>query len=114
MRIRGTKPEFWKSGRLSSVDKASWKQWGLAGPGGDFLYRLYDAEMNLLYVGYTWNPFSRWTAHSRSKPWWHEVAHADLWHCPTTRDVRHWETWCIKNLDPKYNIHQHPRRFLDG
>lgn len=113
MRIRSTKPEFWKSADISPTDKQAWKKFGTS-CGGEFLYRLFDAEMNLLYVGITWNPFVRWTAHSRSKGWWSEVAHAEVWRCEDDRAARDWETWCIKNHDPKYNIHQHPKRFING
>lgn len=37
------------------------------------LYRLYDANGTLLYVGITTNPRQRWTEHAMSKAWWDEV-----------------------------------------
>lgn len=38
------------------------------------LYRLFDAEGALLYVGITVNVEQRWTEHERAKPWWPQVA----------------------------------------
>lgn len=38
------------------------------------LYRLYDANGGLLYVGITYNPEQRWDAHRSDKTWWPEVA----------------------------------------
>lgn len=37
------------------------------------LYRLYDAEERLLYVGITHDCEQRWREHSYTKPWWHLV-----------------------------------------
>lgn len=37
-----------------------------------YIYRLYDADGTLLYVGLTRNLEQRRKSH-RSKPWWHEV-----------------------------------------
>jgi len=33
------------------------------------LYRFYDAGGDLLYIGITWNPYSRWRQHARNSPW---------------------------------------------
>lgn len=110
MRIRSIKPEFWRSGDLSWSDKQAWKKWGQAQPGSEFLYRLFDADMNLLYVGITWNPFVRWTRHSYEKQWWQRVAYADVHVCEDNYNARHWETWCIKNQHPLFNKHQNGAR----
>lgn len=99
------KPEFWRSEGINPADRQSWKALGQSGPGFEFLYRLYDAAHELLYVGITWNPFVRWTEHSKKKPWWHEVVHAEIWRC-RDEDARHWETRCIKEQAPKHNVHQ--------
>lgn len=42
------------------------------------LYRLYDADNQLLYIGITHNPEQRWTGHAFDKPWWPDVARKDL------------------------------------
>lgn len=109
MRIRSIKPEFWRSNDLDPHNRQSFKEFGTAPPGQDFIYRLYDHEMNLLYVGITWNPFVRWTDHSKTKTWWESVAYADVHLCADNRDARSWETWCIKNQNPVHNKHQNRR-----
>lgn len=45
------------------------------------LYRLYDTDDRLLYVGITNDPKKRWTHHASMKPWWPDVArHAVEWY----------------------------------
>lgn len=45
------------------------------------LYRLYDAEDDLLYIGISRNPATRFKVHERYQPWRHHVACVDLtWH----------------------------------
>lgn len=105
MRIRSIKPEFWRSDDIDPDDKQSWKRFGQSGAGREFLYRLYDVDNRLLYVGITWNPFVRWTAHSRKHSWWADVAYAQVWIC-SDEDARYWETRCIKEQLPLHNIHQ--------
>lgn len=105
MRTRSTRPEFWRSEDIDPVDRQSWKMFGTSGAGSEFLYRLYSGAYELLYVGITWNPHVRWTEHSKTKPWWREVAHAEVWRC-SDEEVRAWETRCIKEQAPRYNIHQ--------
>ena len=39
------------------------------------VYRLYDADVRLLYVGMAYSPVARWAAHARDKEWWCLVAH---------------------------------------
>ena len=106
MRIRSIRPEFFTAARLDPADRQSFKAFGTAEPGAEYLYRLYDEDMTLLYVGITWNPFVRWTAHSKNHDWWGRVAHVDIHQCPDNRSARDWETWCIKHLDPIHNKHQ--------
>lgn len=44
-------------------------------PGRTALYRLYDADDRLLYIGITWKVELRLWQHSNDKTWWHLVAH---------------------------------------
>lgn len=45
------------------------------------LYRLYDANGNLLYLGISWNPDARMQLHARDKHWLHLVARRTVeWH----------------------------------
>jgi hypothetical protein len=39
-----------------------------------YVYRLYDANMRLLYVGCTYSPRTRLGDHRRYQPWFPEVA----------------------------------------
>ena len=105
MRIRSIKPEFWRSDDIDVQDPQSWKVFGESGPGFEFLYRLFDERHLLLYVGITWKPFDRWRVHKKSKAWWGDVAHAEVWRC-RDEDARYWETRCIKEQQPIHNIHQ--------
>lgn len=43
-------------------------------PARTALYRFFDAEGRLLYVGITGNPERRWKRHACDKPWWPQVA----------------------------------------
>lgn len=42
------------------------------------LYRLYDADAALLYVGITHNPKQRWRQHRKTAPWWPQVQHRQV------------------------------------
>lgn len=42
------------------------------------VYRLYDDEKRLLYVGVTCDLAVRWAAHRLEKPWWPEVARREV------------------------------------
>jgi hypothetical protein len=60
---------------------------------------------SLMRIRITWNPYDRWTSHSRKHTWWPRVAHATVWLC-SADSVRLWETRCIKSLKPTRNIYQ--------
>jgi predicted GIY-YIG superfamily endonuclease len=38
------------------------------------VYRLYDRDRNLLYVGIAYVPAERWAQHALDKPWWSQVS----------------------------------------
>lgn len=42
------------------------------------LYRLYDKDQDLLYVGISNNPQKRWTNHASLKTWWNLVVHKEV------------------------------------
>lgn len=81
MRIRSTKPEFWRSGRIASVD---WEVIydgpipkrvnGIAPMSStcEYVYLLFDGRDDLLYVGRSFRPADRFTKHRR-KSWWSDV-----------------------------------------
>lgn len=67
------------------------------------VYRLYDANGELLYIGSSDNPEKRWTAHRSTKPWWPQVArHEVTWH--PWREAWGVEARAIWNERPKHNV----------
>lgn len=68
------------------------------------LYRFFDAQNRLLYVGVTCNAFNRWSRHAGDKPWWPQVARTTVEHFPDRQSVLTAETLAIKAEKPKYNI----------
>jgi hypothetical protein len=52
------------------------------------LYRLYNVEHDLLYVGLAGSPSTRFSDHQGSQSWWREVATISLEHCESRQDLR--------------------------
>lgn len=74
------------------------------------LYRFFDAEDVLLYVGRTVDPGSRWKNHSKAKPWWIDVVTVRAEHFPDLESVSAAERRAIETEHPRYNIvHRKPR-----
>lgn len=42
------------------------------------LYRLFNADGQLLYVGIAYDPKSRWYSHVNTSPWWPNVARKEV------------------------------------
>ena len=70
------------------------------------LYRFFDADGHLLYVGISLNPGERWKQHRADKPWWLEVASITIDHLPDRDAALQAETAAIKSERPRYNIAQ--------
>lgn len=68
------------------------------------LYRMFDADDNLLYVGITFNPQSRFTAHRRDKEWWRDIARISLSHYECRVDLAEAERQAIRDEQPLYNL----------
>jgi predicted GIY-YIG superfamily endonuclease len=73
-------------------------------PSRQTLYRFFNAQNELLYVGITNNPFNRFSGHSSDKSWFSEISHATLEHYQNRAAVDRAETNAIKSENPKYNI----------
>jgi hypothetical protein len=68
------------------------------------LYRFYNADGALLYVGITENTVQRWRGHASEKPWWPEVVRktVDWFDDRATAEVN--ERVAIRSEDPRYNV----------
>lgn len=69
------------------------------------LYRLYNAEGRLLYIGKTMNHWTgRMSGHRNTQPWWHEVAQVRLEPYHTEHELSAAEVAAIKAEQPRYNV----------
>jgi predicted GIY-YIG superfamily endonuclease len=70
------------------------------------LYRFYDSKGQLLYVGITDSPHTRWATHARknAEGWWADVCvvHSE-WH-PTRAEAEAAEVKAIRREDPLHNV----------
>ncbi|MEV7492192.1 type II toxin-antitoxin system prevent-host-death family antitoxin [Streptomyces anulatus] len=67
------------------------------------LYRLFGATGQLLYVGITTQPETRWTQHAADKPWWPLVRQRNVeWH-PSRPVAERAELAAIRTEAPLYN-----------
>lgn len=69
------------------------------------LYRLFDAEDNLLYVGVTFMLGNRFYEHSK-KRWWADVARRELVTFENRREALEAEREAIQTEGPRHNIQQ--------
>lgn len=70
------------------------------------LYRFFDADGTLLYVGITNHPWRRFAQHAAEKPWWHEVDDIEFESFPGPRHVAEAEeAVAIWEEQPRYNKH---------
>ena len=68
------------------------------------LYRFYDAEGALLYVGITKFFEPRLKQHYKNADWFFETASVTLEHYKTRQEVERAETRAIESESPRYNI----------
>lgn len=67
------------------------------------VYRLYDADGTLLYIGLTSNPDSRWKDHRKEMLWWREVIAKQLVWYETRRQAAEVERAAIRSEGARYN-----------
>jgi len=77
-----------------------------------FLYRLYDATGNLLYVGITSDIARRMNQHATDKAWWPEVARKTIELHPSRSDAGFAEMAAVRKEHPRHNVRG--RRDPDG
>lgn len=68
------------------------------------LYRFFDADGALLYVGITKNGAQRWHEHSKSKEWWGRVASTTVEHYDTRAAALDAERAAIVAERPLFNV----------
>lgn len=70
------------------------------------LYRFYDRDDELLYVGISLSAVARASQHKATQPWWHEVARMDVEHLLTDDRVvaELAERRAIETEHPRHNI----------
>lgn len=74
------------------------------------LYRFFDADDRLLYVGITSRGPSRWSEHRANRPWWHAVVRSTMTHYPTRAAAVIAEMHAIQTEHPLHNIHRSQNR----
>lgn len=73
------------------------------------VYRLYDADGRLLYVGMGRNPMGRWASHADQHAWWTDVARFEVTWYPTRREAAAEERRALREDDTVHNIHGTPK-----
>ena len=66
------------------------------------LYRIFNGADDLLYVGITNNPSSRFSDH-RGKPWWQWVTKITVEHHASREELREAEAVAIRDEHPWFN-----------
>jgi len=78
------------------------------------LYRLYDVDDHLLYVGISQNFAQRWSQHAGLKPWWADVARTTVEHFPDRSEALAAEREAIRSEQPIYNLTHNTCRSIDA
>ncbi|MET7694900.1 GIY-YIG nuclease family protein [Streptomyces sp. NPDC005483] len=80
-----------------------------SGPDDVAVYRLYDKDGDLLYVGMSKDPIHRWADEHRHRYWWPEVASYEwAWH-GSRAEARRVERELLSTGLAKYNVHSTPK-----
>jgi hypothetical protein len=82
--------------------------------GAAAVYRFYDFDRNLLYIGMTnGTPYMRWTVHRRTAAWWTRAAYVSIdW--VLNGDAAAIEKAAIRAERPPYNkVHNTPRARME-
>lgn len=74
------------------------------------LYRFFNAEEELLYVGIAADPAHRWKEHRRSKPWAREVTIRVIEWLSSREEASAAEVRAIHIEKPRYNIRDSPHK----
>ena len=77
---------------------------GTSAPERTALYRMFDAESVLIYIGISKHFGVRWAEHAAAQPWWHEVQRQTVDWYPSREEAALAEVIAIKAEKPKYNV----------
>jgi hypothetical protein len=66
------------------------------------LYRFFDVDGEVIYIGSTWTPHLRWRSHEYAR-WFAEVATVTVEHFGTIEEMRAAESAAIAEEHPVYN-----------
>lgn len=77
------------------------------------LYRFYDANGVLLYVGITNDPGARWAHHARNKDWWQMVSRIEVEHFDSRSLVAEAEKSAIIAERPVHNFNHNANGLPD-
>ena len=78
-------------------------------PKTSVLYRMFNRDSSLLYVGISMSFGKRLRQHKKEKDWYQEITHITLQHFPTRDDAAVAETKAIKSEKPIHNVtHNQP------
>lgn len=78
------------------------------------LYRFFDDEGTLLYIGITEAPLVRLDGHAAVQPWWGHVASAKYEHFATRQEARDAEVAAIHSEHPAFNVADNGERRLSA
>lgn len=67
------------------------------------LYRFWNADDVLLYIGITGDPATRWGQHGEDKGWWREVSRVTVQHFADRRGLEDAEVAAIRTEHPVHN-----------
>lgn len=68
------------------------------------LYRIYNADDELLYVGATTNPAQRVQSHDEMQSWWSEAVTIKMEHYRSQEELGAAEIAAIRAEGPRYNL----------
>lgn len=81
---------------------------GGKGTGETAVYRLSDADGQLLYVGIARNPLGRWSSHADQHGWWPNVASFEVIWYSTRKEAADEERRALREDEPLHNLHDTP------
>lgn len=72
------------------------------------LYRFFDADDELLYVGITYDPATRWKQHQSKAPWWRDVTMRTVEWYDDRPAAEAAERKAVQTEGPRYNVIHRP------